>query len=212
MSLKRPAEIDAGEQKSLDDRLLPCNVEETVIDGSETVIAWVNDNGAVKNVPNGRVTARTLVSVPGSSPFALRSDDNRFAKRNVVNVDNRIVPGSTVKSFDSEIAADNAGDEIKSVSGAGKAMPHILLRAPGFRVRCFLCLAQGRECKVAMTCVGCGKGFHVNCHAMFHNVDLFINRSDVVSAVLMGQHRAKEKSRNKRSKNMPTFEDAALGI
>ncbi len=65
----------------------------------------------------------------------------------------------------------SVSDDAPAVSALEKA-EHVLLETKKkARLHCYLCSAQNTELRVSQACAACGKGFHINCHAVFHNGD-----------------------------------------
>eukprot|EP00171_Calliarthron_tuberculosum_P023120 IDg23120t1 len=65
------------------------------------------------------------------------------------------------------------------------ALHHVLLESPekGTRVQCVMIVSNDKcRQKVRFMCVGCGKGFHVNCFTAYQNIHLLVDRKDISQA------------------------------
>lgn len=83
---------------------------------------------------------------------------------------------------------------------------HVLLPyADGKRRECFVCSGLTNvEQKQRLCCIGCGKGFHVECFAAFHYPRALITKKDALLKLILNLGNS---SRSRKSKFIPIRED-----
>ena len=90
--------------------------------------------------------------------------------------------------------------------------PHILLKSSGPRPRCFVCAACAYDVKVSQFCLGCERGFHINCFAAYHQRELFLKRPEILQVLNQVDEYEALKSKTAQSSDIPNINAMRKGM